>query len=701
MSKHKSKKTESLTGDFPKPDYNEWRQEVDKLLKGAPYEKVMPTPTYEGITLEPMYRKDDAASLEHSNVMPGEAPFVRATNLLGNFQRKREVAQEIRYPSPAEFNRALLADLKAGQTSVNLIVDSATKEGYDSDQSSETGRGGVAISTLDDLQTALNGVKLEDIPLHITCGASSIALTGLLSAIYEKTQIKTRKITGSLTADPIAELVVNGYLPMAMSDALNELAVSTIYWKTQAPQLSTIGIDCSVYTDAGASAVQELAFGLASGVFYIRQLQQRSVAIDDSASRMRFTLGLGSNFFMEIAKLRAARMLWAQVVGEFGGGETAQKMQIHVRTTTWNKTIYDPYVNMLRTTTEAFSGVLGGAESMHIAPFDETFRQSDDFSRRIARNTHYILDEESHLNQVIDPAGGSWYIENITKEIAEKAWTLFQQIEQMGGMLVALEKGFPQQETAKTAHARGSNLALRKDKLVGTNVYASTSEVPLDLRNFDRNAFIQDRKEYLSKWRKKRSLIQITQNSSVENLKNAALAGATIGNMFSSLHPSAEKMSVTPLNTHRGAEPFEKLRTTMEEYKKKHGKGIQVFLANIGSVAQFKPRADFSTGFFQIVGFDVINPAGYAIIDEAVSAASKSAAPIVVLCSTDQMYPEIVPEFTTKLKQTKPQTIVILAGYPKDYLDEFQKAGVDEFIHLRANAYDILSDLMHKTGGAQ
>ncbi|KAA3612065.1 MAG: methylmalonyl-CoA mutase [Calditrichaeota bacterium] len=700
-NKNKFPKSINLLDDFDLPSYEEWRQAVEKLLKGAPYDKIMPTKTYEGITLEPMYRKEDMAGIDYLQAKPGEAPYVRGTRPLGYLQKNREIAQEIRYPAAQEFNRALLADLRAGQTAVNLIVDKATKAGQDSDESSDAGQNGVAISTLEDLEIALKNVDLQNIPLHISCGVSSLGLSAMLAALCKKNGLDMQQVQGSVSADPLAELAETGKLPISFSAAMNDLANATKWALSNAQNIATCGVDVAAYLNAGASAVQELAFAMATGVQYLREMTTRGLAVDDVAPKMCFTFALGSNFFMEVSKLRAARLLWSQVVAAFGGGEEAQKIVIHAKTGSLNKTIYDPYVNMLRTTTEAFSGVLGGVDSMHVGPFDEVIRPADDFSRRIARNTQIILDKESHFDRVVDPAGGSWYIENLTNELAGKAWELFQKIEADGGMFAALEKNVPQSETAATAAARWNNLAMRKDKSVGTNVYANMTEEKLQKRPIDLKKFSAGRSKYLSDWRKKSVSVAGGSSEKMAELIEAVLSGATIGSLSRARHEKSSGISILPLEIHRTAEPFEKLRLAMEKYKTKSGAALKVFLANMGPVAQHKARADFSAGFFQIAGFEVISPAGFSSTEEAVAAAVESQAAIVVLCSTDKSYPELVPDFVGKLKETRSDVTVLLAGYPNEFIEKFKESGIDDFVHIRANAYEILSGLMKKLGGTK
>ncbi len=698
MDKDRKMDALDLLDDFPPPSRDEWHAAVTKLLKGAPYEKIMPTHTYEGLTLEPMYRKEDLTGLPHLQSLPGEAPFVRGTHRLGYLEKKREIAQEIRYPDPRRFNAALLTDLQAGQTTVNIVVDRATRCGKDSDDSANAGCAGVAISTLGDLESALQNVDLNKFPLHIACGESALALAGFLLAFCRKNDFNLQNLRGSITADPLAELLKTGRLSSPLTMKIKDLVATTHWSLDNTANLATIGVDVSPVLNAGGNAVQELAAALATGVLYMRELIDEGLKIDEIAPRMSFTFAVGGNFFMEIAKFRAARLLWSRVVHAFGGAENSQKICIHAKTARWNKTLFDPYVNMLRTTTEAFSAVLAGVDSMHVGPFDEVIRESDDFSRRIARNTQIILDEESHLEQVVDPAGGSWYIEKLTHALAKKAWVLFRKIEGKGGMLAALQEGFLQAEIAAVAAKRRENLARRKDRVVGTTFYANISEQPLAARQSDQQKFAAARAKYLTAWRSKSQPVDLNSNATIEEIAAAAQSGATLGTITKALQASADGLEITPLKSERYTQPFEKLRTAMADFKSQNSEAVKVFLANMGLPAQHKARADFASGFFQITGFEVISPPGFDSVSAAAAAALDSAAPVVVLCGSDKTYPDMVPEFCQKIRQTSPETHLVLAGDPNEFIEEFKAAGIDEFIHLRVDALEILTVLLQKTG---
>jgi methylmalonyl-CoA mutase len=439
-------------------------------------------------------------------------------------------------------------------------------------------------------------------------------------------------------------------------------------------------------------------------------MQARGLSVDDAAPRFRFALSIGANFFMEIARLRAARLLWAKIVQAFGGNAEAQKMSLHARTSAWNQTVYDPHVNLLRGTTEAFSAIVGGCDSLHISPFDELLRTPDEFSRRIARNTHTVLREETHITRTVDPAGGSWYVENLTDAVARQSWAIFQEVEKQGGMAKALAAGWPQGQVADTAAQRMANIAKRKDIFVGANMYPNLKETRLEAPKVDTAAIQAERTAALSQFRaaadagrKQAALAQIAERGNkVDAAIQAALAGATLGEIAQATRIGAQAgPTINAVCAQRGALPFERLREAADAYVARIGQRPEIFLAVMGPLTQHKGRADFATAFLGVGGFETIYPAGFNTPDEAADAALQSGATVVVICSTDATYPDLVPPLAGKLKQANPALTVLLAGYPADHVEAFKAAGVDNFIHVNANCQALLTTLQKKMGVAQ
>jgi methylmalonyl-CoA mutase len=542
--KLKLEKELNLDNDFSPPTEEEWKTAVEESLKGASFEKLV-TQTYEGIDLQPIYTQKGSATPTHSK--PGFAPYLRGTTAGGYLSRPWEICQEIPGSLAQSFNEALKYDLQRGQTGINLLLDLAAQKGLDSDTAAkeEVGKNGTAISTLEDLSIALADIDIEKYPLHIIVGFSGLEVIMMLNAFFKQQGREISRVKGSVDTDPLGYMVTHGDLPILPGAAYDRMAFVTQWAGQHAPLLKTIGVSGLPYHHAGADAVRELVYVLATAVEYIDQLLERGIVIDEIAGQMRFTFGIGPFYFMEIAKLRAARVLWAKIIETYGGGSQAQKMTIHARTSFYNQAKYDSYVNMLRTTTEAFSAVVGGVDSLHTNPFNEVFGSGDEFSRRAARNTQVILLEECRLDQLIDPAGGSYYVERLTYEVCQKAWEKFREIEAMGGMFKALQKGFPQDETNKVHEKRKQDIVDKKSIIVGTNYSVDVNEKKPGGNFPDYEEIYQVRKQYLKKYRDSRSLEQETKINEILSLSKipdasnstgiiqagseAFLAGATLG----------------------------------------------------------------------------------------------------------------------------------------------------------------------------
>lgn len=704
----------ALLTEFPPVTPDQWKALVESELKGAPFDKKMFSPSYEGIVARPIYRPEDVAGLDPAASLPGFAPYVRGTRASGYLDRAWEVSQEIAEPEVAAFNDTARAGLARGLTALNMVLDQATRNGADPDWAmpDEVGAGGLSLASMDDLHRALDGIDLASVPLFIRSGASGMPCAALLVALARKRKVELRALKGCIEIDPLGVLAHSGKLPQSLDAAYREMAALTGWAAVHAPGLQTIGVHSRAWHEAGGSAVQELAFTLATAVEYLRAMNARGLEVDQVAPRVRFAFTVGTQFFTEIAKLRAARMLWARVVAVLGGSAEAQKASLHVRTSQFNKTVYDPYVNMLRTTVEAFAGVLGGCDSMQVGPFDEVVRPANEFSQRVARNQQLVLREECHLTRVIDPAGGSWYVESLTQDLARRAWALFQEVEKKGGMAAALSSGWPQIEVSKTAEKRLDNVARRRESVVGTNVYANPAEKPLEVPASDPAAFHKRRAQQVAaartsadESRHQAVLDQLAQvvgrsgPSLFEACTLAAAAGATLGEITRAVRiQDRPNAPITPVCLTRVSSQFETLRASLDRHAASSGRRPAVFLANLGPLKQHKARADFSRGFFEIAGFEVVNPQGFPTPVDAASAALASGAEVVCLCSTDETYPELVPPLARAVREARPGVVLVLAGFPADQVEQHRASGIDEFIHLRANALELLSQIAKRLG---
>lgn len=690
---------EHLFSDFPKPSIEQWREVTQKSLKGGTIEEKLVTNTYEGIPLQPMYSKEDVVNFPHLFSNPGSFPYVRGTSEKGYLEKPWEVSQEINYSTPEEFNQAARHDLEKGLTTLHLILDDSP---FSNINEKLLGRKGITLSSIKDFEKAFVDINLDEIPIYFETGIVGYPFYSTFMSYLKQQSIDIKKLSGCISFDPLGQLVQNGALPYSITEAYKMLSEVTKASKEHTPDLKTIDVQVNPYHESGGNAVHELAFAISTGLEYLRELANDEISIDDVAKSMQFSFSIGANFFMEIAKLRAARMLWSQIVKELGGSEDAQKMYIHARTSTWTKTIYDPYVNILRSTVEAFGAVIGGVNSLHVSPFDEAIGPADEFSRRIARNTHMILEKEANLSKVADPAGGSWYIESLTYSLAEKAWELFQKIEEKGGMYKAILEGFPQEIVLKTAEERAKNIKKRKDKFIGTNIYPNLNENKRVVENQDA-VDLQKNNIHISKEENvllNETLQQFAANRSIENAIKAVDLGASIDDLFKliSLHQK-ELPSVRTVEIHRGAQIYETLRQNAENYKSSSGQYPTIFVANLGPVAAFKPRVDFVTNFFEVGGFEVLNKESYTSINDAVEAFHQSNSSIVVICSKDENYPEMVPVLVKKLKDLNSNTTILLAGNPsEEELAIYKHAGLTELINLKVNNYEMLDKLQLKGG---
>ncbi|EFM22324.1 methylmalonyl-CoA mutase family protein [Selenomonas sp. oral taxon 149] len=692
--------------EFTPPTDEEWKAACEALLKGAPFEKKMFTKTYEGFTFDPMYTRKHTEDILPKGVMPGMGDYLRGVDAAGYIGKPWGIAQACDETLPAENNELLRHENDKGATIYHIVLDTASRAGVDARQAEKVGDTGTSVTTVEDMHVLLTGLDLAKFPLYVYTGANAVPLLALVAAARRAAGEDMKNVRGIVGADPIGTLVTDGKLPASLDSYYDSLAAAARWATVNAPHLRTVFVRSDVYSSGGANDVQEVAAVLAAATAYLRALCERGLTIDAAASQIAFAFSMGANFFLQIAKLRAVRPLWAQIVKAFGGNAEAQKMRIHARPALFFKTVYDPYVNMLRNTTEIFSGVVGGIDSFESAPFDEPIRKGDEFSRRIARNVQIMLQEEFGLLQPIDPAGGSWAVETLTHQMKEKIWAAFQGIEKEGGIAAALRAGTVQEGIAKVLADRFKNADLRRDRIVGNNMYPNMTETLLETRAEDTAALkaqrTKDIEAYLSDIDTKHrdeTLAAFKADGSVQNAVEAALAGATIAELMAALTAGKGAETVAAIAPHRWSERFEALRRRTEDYKAAKDDNVKIFLANMGPIPQHKARADFTTGFLQVGAFEVLGNDGFKTVDEAAEAARASGADAVVICSTDATYPEIVPALAPKLHKVLPQARVFLAGAaPKDLLETYKEAGIDEYISVRANCYEILEGLQKQKG---
>lgn len=713
--------------EFTPPTYEEWVEACNVLLKGKPFDKLMYTKTYEGITFDPIYTlrtgPTGTESILPTDDYPGMGDFLRGSTVNGYKGAPWGIAQGCDETLPKENNELLRHEIDRGSTVYNVRIDSATTLGIDVKDAEKPGDTGVSITTLEDMNVLLDGLDLEKYPFMMYTATSALRMLALVAAVLKAKGKDVSKLRGVIGANPLAQLVKNGRLPESLACDYDDMADCIRWTRKHAPGLRTIMARSEVFSKGGANAVQEVAYTFAMAVEYIRQMQERGISIHDIARSINFGFNTGATFYIEIAKIRAAREVWANIMKAFGAEEKDRAAKIHARPAFFTKTVFDAGVNMLRSTTEIFSAVVGGVDTYENDPYDAPIRKGDEFSRRIARNVHIMLQEEFGMLRPIDPAGGSWGIESLTKQMAEKIWEEFQKIEGMGGITKAFEAGYPQGEILEILKKRFKALELRKDRAVGTNMYPNMAEELLDPRPEDTPALKKELMAGVEEYRKDidkayldtklAELAKAPKGSKMDKAIEAFFAGSTIGEVKKATTSEGGSIEVKPIHAHRWTERFERLRFDTEAYKKETGKNIEVFLANMGPIPQHKARADFSTSFLQVGEFNIHLNNGFqddegkpgSRWDKCVEAIKEGADDkgtpydAAVICSTDATYPEDVPALAPRLKEVLGKGVLFLAGAaPKDLEQTYRDAGVDDFISVKANCYNILRMLQKGKG---
>lgn len=699
----------NIRNDFPPTTTEEWRAKVERDLKGYSLEEKLVSQTPEEIDLQPLYTKEDLEDVPGISSFPGFIHYLRGARAGGYVKTPWEICQEIIDFDPKEFNRELKLDLQMGQTAINLILDRSICLGLEPNEADAgiSGLRGVGLTGLDDLSAALSGLKLNSHPLYINSGFSALPMFMMLEALLNQRHENIEQLNGGIEADPLGFMVTEGKLPISVERAFDHMACCAKWVKERMAEIRTIGIDVSVYQNAGASATLELALAMATAVEYINQLQDRNLNIDDIAQQMRFTFGIGSHFFMEVAKFRAARLLWAKIVQEFGGRESSRKMKMHAKTSWHLQSFYDPHLNILRSTTGALSAILGGVDSLHSGAFNESFSVPDGFSRRLARNIQLILLKESHVNQPVDPAGGSYYIECLTSRVAEKSWQIFQEVIRSGGMLESLRKGLPQLKIDRLNERKRNDFARLKTVMIGINGYVNSGDERVFPDFIEKVNIKNSRKPERPKAGKPNRYfdhLSFSHESPPGDIIRAGmqafLSGATWKDIYFAIN-KYEKPSfkVSKIKMFRLAEMFEKLRIRLLLFSKKRGFRPKVIQLVMGELSDYKPQADFSEGLFKCPGFEVItSPAGLSPA-ESVDLVVHSGARIVVICPGQDGFAELAQDIIRGLKKKKPDIIVFMTGSPPSEKEKFIQLGVEAFIHQGVDAHEILQQLISKIEG--
>lgn len=610
---------EKLFAEFPPVSTEAWEAAIAVDLKGADYERKLVWRTNEGFNVRPYYRAENLEGLETLNAAAGEFPYLRGVSGDNNWLTH----QTIEVAAPAEANATALQMLNAG-------VDSLGFEIKDENFSEA------------DLDVLLKDICMPAVNLTFS-GKKMPHVAALVLAKAEKDGVSKDDTRVNFCIDPIVKhLSMKGDWCEKCGgtkcfDKIADLVAKTKEYKN----VRVVTVSGNVFSDSGSTIVEELGFSLAVAHEYLVRLMDRGLTIDEAARKLRFSFAVTSNYFMEMAKLRAARLLWANIVKAYGPEKPCScKMFVHARTSAWNQTVYDPYVNMLRGTTEAMSAAIAGVHSLEVLPFDHSYEAPSEFSYRIARNESLLLKHESHFDQVIDPAGGSYYIENLTKSIADEAWKLFLEVEEKGGYVEAFKAGFIVERVKASAAAKDKAVATRRQTILGSNQYPNFTEVA-----------------------DKALCAEVVERKPDE------------GNV---------------LVPYRGAMAFEQMRLHVD----RSGKEPKAFMLTCGSLAMARARAQFSCNFFACAGIRVIDNTFFKSLEDGVKAALESKAEIVVVCSSDDDYAEVAPKIKEMLGD---KAILVVAGAPA-CMEELQSKGINNFISVKSNVLETLKGYLKQMG---
>jgi methylmalonyl-CoA mutase len=695
-----------LGDDFPPAGYDEWRALAEADLQGAPFEQKLVTHTYEGIDIQPVYTRRDRPGGDDPDGFPGRPPFVRGSRPLGPVETGWDIRPEHAHPDLAVTNLAILDDLGGGATSLLLRLDAAARNGLDPDDPAAAelaGRDGLMAYHAADLAAAVANVRLDLVGVTLEAGAAFLPAAAALVALWRQQGVAPDRARGAFNADPLAVLARDGQLPVPAEKALALMADLAAWTAQNYPNVTAVRVGTAPYHHAGATAAQDIGFGMATGVEYLRAMTKTGRDVDTAARQILFSISLGTHHFLAIAKLRAARRLWARVVEACGGSPGAGAMRAHARVSKRVLTLRDPYVNLLRNAVACFAAGVGGADAITSVPFDSVAGPPDALSRRIARNTILVLQEEAHLHRVIDPPGGSWYLDWLTDQVADKAWGIFQEVERQGGMLRALQGGWVARQIDSAFAPRARNLARRKEGITGVSEFPNVGEAPVVRPAPDRITLRAAAIARLARVRRpSRALTALAADwrdagPTTATAVEAAEQGASIGELACALGFHAEPTVIPPLTPHPFAEPFEDLRAASDAWQAAHGRRPRVFLANMGPVAHHTARAAYSKNFFEAGGFEVIGNDGFKDADAAAKAFAASGAGIAVICSSDKLYPDVVPQVAPRLKAAGARTVV-LAGNPGANEAPWRGAGVDRFIFIKCDVLATLREMLREEG---
>ena len=640
----------NLLADFPAISAKTWKEKIIADLKGADFDKKLVWRTPEGFNVQPFYRREDLKGLKTTNSAPGQFPYVRGTRTNNEWDIRQNICA---CQNARKANAKALEVLNKGINSLGICLNKE-KLNYHF------------------IKVLLQDIRIDIIPVNFTicaCKAPELAniLVRYIGREYKGVDIKNFR--GSINVDPIKAMLVKGK-PLSREQVSEKIA-AVVKAAKSLPNYRVVAVNSVVLNNSGAYAAQELAYALAWGAEYMTMLTEAGVPNYKAANAIRFNMGIGGNYFMEIAKFRAARLLWAKIVEAYKAPifttalKNAAKMNVSAETSKFNMTIFDAYVNLLRSQTETMSAALAGVDEITVTPFDVTYERPTDFAERIARNQQLLLKEEAHFDKIVDPAAGSYYLENLTASIAAEAWKQFLAIQEQGGMYQMVAEGKVQENMAANLKARLGDVAKRKEVLLGSNQFPNFTEKAAKKIKADAGAC-----------------------SSICNCKNQK---SKISNPKCDCGGAEGALPTLPVA--RAAEEFEALRLETEGSKKQP----VAFMLTIGNLAMRIARAQFSCNFLACAGYKVIDNNGFKTVAEGIKAAKKAKADIIVLCSSDDEYAELAPKawkILQKIDEAK-RPMFIVAGAPA-CMPDLQAIGIENFIHVRVNVLDTLKQFNAK-----
>jgi len=687
----------ALADGFPSASDDAWHGLVRRILGDRSPDDVLSRKTYDGIAVRPLYTVTDWPAGDEPSGFPGLAPFTRGHRLTGQSGGGWEIRQLHIHPDHAVCNAEVLHDLERGVTSVELRLDRAGRCGLDAGQPAAAelfGIDGVCVATVDDLDAILSGVFLDACGVSLRAGASFLPVSYMLFELLARRGVAPESASGALNVDPFAALAENGELPFSATAALGQLGHLARHVAETYPGVTAVGVDAAFYHDAGASEAQELACALASGATYLRALTAAGLDMERAFGQIAFTFAVDANLFLSIAKLRAARRVWARVAEACGAPDAARRMRLHATTSMRMLSRRDPWVNILRGTVAALGASVAGVDSMTVLPFTAAIGLPDAAARRIARNTQLVLQQESSLSRVVDPAGGSWAIENLTDAMAQEAWSLFQDMEREGGILESLQSGALQRRIATVAEARGRRIADLSDPLTGTSAFPNLTEQPVAVETVDL-ARLRDAAARAHKTSSDADVPAIGPTGDVDAaMRKGVRDGAPLAALVGALAQGGG-VRATALARRRLGEPFERFRDASQAHAEKEGRPPAAFLAAIGALARYTTAAAYARNFLAAGGIEAIIGAGGTELAEIAEEFQASGAELAVICSDKAGLDEFGAEMAKALADSGAREVFV-AGRPAD--GEPPIDAVDGYIFEGCDVEGVLQGILERMG---